>query len=35
VTDEELEALYEMCGLRPRRILVLNMGRAKARREEP
>jgi hypothetical protein len=31
VTEEELEALYEQCGLKPRRVLVLNTGRAKAR----
>jgi len=30
VTEEELEALYEQCGLKPRRVLVLNTGRAQA-----
>ena len=31
VTVEELEALYEMCGLKPRRTFMLSIGRAKAR----
>lgn len=36
VTDEELEALYEMCELNmPRRTLVLNTGRVRPMRETP
>lgn len=37
VTEEELEALYEQCGWKPRRTFVLNTGRAKTRpkREGP
>jgi hypothetical protein len=30
ITMEELEALYEMCGLKPRRTFILNTKRAKA-----
>jgi hypothetical protein len=36
VTDEELEALYEQCGLKTsRRTLVLNTGRARPQQEKP
>lgn len=31
VMEEELEALYEQCGWRPRRTIILNTGRAKIR----
>jgi hypothetical protein len=36
VTEEELEALYEQCGWKPRRrTLIFNTKRALARTEEP
>jgi hypothetical protein len=33
VTDEELEAIYEQCGLKPRRTFMLNTKRAKGDKE--